>query len=125
MKTDVQKTSIEAYRSLKFEGGQMERVARLLLWRTQQGMDTTGGEVAAIFSMQTGTVSARMKKLKEISEAGHPIVIDFAEYRMKKTGERKSSVSDVVCEAWQLVPFQISVEQNTNIQPGQQAALFN
>ena len=124
----VHHNSVLSYHTLKFEGPQTEQIARLILHATNNGGDIVGSEIAEILRMQIGTVSARLNALKKQNAAGFPITLDFAEYRLHANGDRPSRAADArgaVGTAYKLLPFAPEIADNSNLQSGQQTALFN
>ncbi len=99
MKRAVAQTSISAYRAHQHKQTQCERVARHILAHAGP-TGITLNEIAADLSMEKSTAAPRLNTLKKMET----IYIDFAEYTLEMVGKRKSRVSNVLNEAWALIP---------------------
>lgn len=107
----VQPTSAAAYRTLTDKEFQCERLARMLLYITNNGGDLTIGEMAKRCQFeQNGTVSARLDELRFkrniYGKIPRVLIIDGATYRVECSQKRKCKVSkrNVTCMAWVMVP---------------------
>lgn len=105
----VQATSAAAYKALTTKEFQCERLARMLLYVTNNGGNMTIGEMAKKCRFdQKGTVSARLDELRHkrtiYGKLPRTLIIDGAFYQVKEAGKRKCTVSGVTCLTWVMVP---------------------
>lgn len=85
MKTAVTETSIQAYHTLNNKKTDVERVARLILSRTEAGQRTWDRVIFKEIGMLPSTVAARRNDLENMGT----IELDGKKYRLQYSGQAK------------------------------------
>ena len=98
MRTAVTSTSIAAYRQLKTKQTKAERLARLILARTERGQRTWDRKAAQELGVTPNAVSARRNEIKRDG-----IVLDGVHYRLQEAGKAKDPHTNVKVNVYSLV----------------------
>lgn len=106
---NVQTTSKAAFAALAHTDSQCARIARMLLYHSNQGRGLTIGELKhACRFQEKGTVSARLMDLRyKVTRFGKQprvLLIDGAEYEVYSSGKRRCSISGKTCIEWMMLP---------------------
>lgn len=105
-KQAVQKTSKEAYHTINFDTIR-GKIARLIMERTQRGLDITRNEIEAATGLKMTNVCGRVKELLKDTEE-KPLRMDGKDWRLVVSDERMSNVSHEKNQALRFVEWQKS-----------------
>jgi DNA-binding transcriptional ArsR family regulator len=116
MQTAVTTTSIRAYHEGRQDGTlgkSAERVARLILSRTEEGKPSWIAQIARDLDLDRSSVSGRLSDLKKAKV----IALDDTLYKLVQSGTGTDMVSGRRCDTWDLVLVH-------PLKPGVQTAMF-
>lgn len=99
MKTNVTQTSIQSYHNLPSKQTDVERLARLILSRTEAGQRTWDRVIHELTGMFPNTVSARRNDLENLGV----IELDGKRYKLEYSGTAKDPKTNKTVNTYALV----------------------
>lgn len=99
MKTDVQTTSIKAYRS-ENRNTIVRAVARHILALKRHGKNASIGNIARSLSMDKSSASGRLNDLKKMES----ITLDAVEYKLVAMGTEYDATTRKTVQMWTMEP---------------------